>query len=802
MERDAFSRAWRFLSYDLTAKWIAVLAAAATGVLYVALLVVLGLFADLAVNRGRIFAYREMPTFEQERFMRLWDHLAEDQRKGLLESVGIAGPVAGEWSRMRFGDLTLAQQGMAWRGHVVSLLAGRVGGTAGAVVLPSYSDLPAEAQKAFSGQWQALPQKEALLGKVGLTEDQAAADPNQLPSMAAREQLWNAYLHQRVAESHGSEAADFFWHDRQLLEKAGGPASRSADPELIDRGLLGLAVRGYDRAYGRPVAWLARVAPWTWKPRTETQPNAFYFLSGLLVTAILLALARAGLTYLMTTMAARATTEATTRLRRAVYHHTFRLGTLAVLEQGPSEAAGVFTRHLEAVHDALYVWLTVLFREPVKVLLLLAFALVVNFWLALAFLLFALLVLIVGGRIAAYFRRQGRSALRRAAEQLVLIQESLLLMRLVKVYLMELFNQSRVERQLARLARAQMRRYRGEAVYRPVLVFLGMLAGAVLLYVAGLLIVTGALSVATGITLAATLVSLYWPILHLLEQRRYLKRGRASAVELFAFLDRPSDVGQVVGAEFLPPLGKMLELDNVTLREPGTNRLLLDRASLRVQSGQRVAIVGPDEGEKHALVYLLPRFLDPTSGEIRIDNKNLRWVTLDSLRAQMALVLQHNLVFNDTVANNIGCGDTTFTLPRIIEAAKVAHAHQFIQKLPRGYETPIGELGHTLTIGEQFRIALARALLREPAVFIVEEPFNPLDDDTKALVDDTFARVLPGRTAIFLPHRLSTIRGCDRIFLLNKGRVEASGTHRELLSGNELYRHLHYIAFSELAEAV
>ena len=195
----------------------------------------------------------------------------------------------------------------------------------------------------------------------------------------------------------------------------------------------------------------------------------------------------------------------------------------------------------------------------------------------------------------------------------------------------------------------------------------------------------------------------------------------------------------------------------------------------------------------------IPRLLDPTAGEIRIDNHNLRWVTLDSLRAQIAVVLQHNLVFNDTIANNIGCGDPSYPLPKIIEAAKVAHAHQFIQNLKQGYETVVGEMGHALTASEKFRIALARAILRDPALLIIEEPTTPLDDATKDLLDDTFARVLPGRTAIFLPHRLSTIRHCDRVFLLYHGKIEAAGEHRELLAGNDLYRHLQYLEFNEFA---
>jgi ATP-binding cassette subfamily B protein len=156
-------------------------------------------------------------------------------------------------------------------------------------------------------------------------------------------------------------------------------------------------------------------------------------------------------------------------------------------------------------------------------------------------------------------------------------------------------------------------------------------------------------------------------------------------------------------------------------------------------------------------------------------------------------------VFNDTVANNIGCGDKSYTLPQIIEAAKVAHAHQFIQKLAHGYETAIGDMGQALRIGEQFRIALARAILRDPAVLIVEEPVEALDDDTKSLLDDTFARILPGRTTIFLPHRLSTIRSCDQVFLLYQGKIEAAGDHRELLAQSELYRHLQYLEFNEFA---
>jgi ATP-binding cassette subfamily B protein len=574
------------------------------------------------------------------------------------------------------------------------------------------------------------------------------------------------------------------------------------DYDETDRGVLSLLLR-YDanNEWLTPVvAAVARWNPWMWNASSDPASRIKTYLIGLLLAAFLLTILATGLNVLMSDMAARATTEAATRLRRGVYHHTFRLGTLAFRALGPSEAVTVFTRHVEAVHDALFARLTVYFREPIKFGLLLLFAFVVDFPLTLAFLIFALLIGFIGGQISSYFRRAGKLATNRAGERLTVMRESLMLMRLVKCYLMEGFNQARVERQLSQYARIQLVRLRGEALSQPILLFLGMLCALNLLFVAGVIVLNGYMGVARMVALTTALISLYRPLQLWVGARRLLRRGEDSARQVFRFLDRKSEVGQVVGAEFLPPLAKRIEFDKVTLAEPGGQRMLLEDVSLTIPAGQRVGLIGADDLEKHALVYLIARLLDPSAGEIRIDKHNLRWVTLDSLRIQLATVLQHNLVFHDTVANNIGCGDSAYTLPRIIEAAKVAHAHHFIQNLPQGYETPIGELGHSLTVDQQFRIALARAILRDSALLIIEEPTVTLDEDVKNLLDATDTRMLQGRTAIFLPHRISTIRSCDQLFLLHKGHVVAAGVHKELLTENPLYRHLHYLEFNEMVE--
>lgn len=811
-ERKAFARAWGYLGYNPAAKWSAMIAAVLAGVLYVALLAVLWLFADLIVSHGRIPHYDELTPTDQARFAQKW----RDGDRGwlALKDLGLEVPRYEKLTAEGIAELPPLEQEFLWRTWLYQLMRDEhIGGTAAGYVLPTFAELPDDVRQLVRQRWNRHqdpgtdPRRE-LLESLKFPHVQEMMDASlSVLTPSEQEGIWHGTLYLMFNERAQAELPDPTNRElrdqmEQRLQLDAASADRKAplhDRTLDNRGILTLFVRTHvhNRVSGPVIAWLARWNSWwMWRHGNNT------YLSGLLIVAVLLALLRAVASYVNQDMAARAAIEASTRLRRAVYHHTFRLGTLAFKALGPSEAVSIFTRHIEAVHDALYSWLTVVFREPVKFGLLLAFALVVNFWLALAFLLFAILVWLIGGQVAAYFRRQGRIAASQSAERLTLIRESLMLMRLVKVYLMELFNQSRVERQLARYAASQRLRYRGEAIYKPLLILLATLAALVLLYVGGLIVLHGQLGVASAITLAAALVSLYWPVESYLVHRRIMRRGREASGQLFQFLDRPGDVGQVVGAEFLPPMARRLEFDNVSLREPGSGRMLLHNVTLTIPSGRRVGIIGPEDLEKHALVYLIPRFLDPTSGEIRIDEHNLRWVTLDSLRVQIAMVMQHNLVFHDTVANNIGCGDSGYTLPQIIEAAKTAHAHHFIQKLPDGYETPIGELGHSLTLGEQFRIALARAILRDPAILIIEEPETPLDDNTKGLLDDTFTRLLPGRTCIFLPHRISTIRACDQIFLIHKGRIEAVGEHRELLAQNPLYRHLHYIEFNEMAEQV
>lgn len=678
--------------------------------------------------------------------------------------------------------------------------------------VPSYSRLTAAKKQEFAVEWANRSEEERgeAVRRLGLPDpDKPEVKERLLPDareVAAAQKLhrdltspewewrWRAGVYLALRDRVNPDAADAFLPEAAAKELA----SSETRPQF---GILSLVVRERNRWTGYLAGWFASWNGWTWRPGPDRNANPGY-LAGLFILAFMIALVRGVLLNAVAYFAAAATLETMNRLRRAIYFHTYRLGSLAVRTSGPAEASGLVTRQVEAVGGAVETTLTGPYHHLPKLFLLLGLILLVNFWLAVSFLLLALLVWVIGGQVTAYLRREARIGSKQAETALAVLRESMGLLRLVKCYQMERFNQNRVERQLAESGRANWRRLRGDALARPMLIAVALLAGVSLLYLAARSVLAEESTVAGLAVMAVSLVSLVLPLAGWFEYRLRLRRGREAASAIYEFLDRKGEAAEAADAEFLPTLTSRIEFRQVSLKEAGTGRNLLDNVSFAIPAGSRVAIVGPNPTEKHALVYLIPRFLDPTTGEIRIEDKNIRWVTHESLRAQVAVVMQDDLVFSDTVANNIGCGDPGYNLPQVIEAAKLAHAHQFIERLPYGYETVIGDLGYVLTPGERFRIALARALLRDPSILIIEEPTGPMDEDTLALLDDTLERVSQGRTIIFLANRLSTLRSVNRVFLLKDGHLQASGSHRDLWQNNDLYRRLQILADAAIETAV
>ena len=290
-------------------------------------------------------------------------------------------------------------------------------------------------------------------------------------------------------------------------------------------------------------------------------------------------------------------------------------------------------------------------------------------------------------------------------------------------------------------------------------------------------------------------------LLRALDRRGELKRiaeqaGRA-AERIHEYLDRVPQVSQAVGARFLQPLADEIRFESVTWHsDDGTQAPSLKGLDLVIPAGETTALLSVDPREARAVAWLLARFIDPHGGRVVIDGQDIATGTLESLRAEVLVVAGDGDCFSGSVLDNICCGRPEGGLSRATDAAKEVHAHHFISKLPNGYETKLGSDGVRLDTGQAYRIGLARALARNPALLVIEEPATPMDADTKSLLDDTYDRITTGRTVLFLPNRLSTVRRADRVVLVHDGQVAETGRHEDLVRTNELYRHWEYTRFN------
>jgi ABC-type multidrug transport system fused ATPase/permease subunit len=496
---------------------------------------------------------------------------------------------------------------------------------------------------------------------------------------------------------------------------------------------------------------------------------------------------------------ARAATEVATSLRRQIHRQMYRLGQSSLPTEGIGPVVNLWTREVNDIRDGLFADLDVTPRVEVLAAGLLILAVLVSPILTVFLASLGLLVWLTSRKMERDSRLATEGALRDASVQLCLLHEDLGLLRTVRVYSVEEYDRKRFDEHLERYQQADTRRLTNLGHLNPSTT---LLYGAALAIALGLLgynvVVEQRISIATMLILLVSLAGLAYPITEWLRLHRAIRQGNRSAHGIFEFLERKPELHQTVGAYFLNPLKEQITLENVTL-ESRSGRGLLEGVSVEIPAGSRTALMGMNDDAKLALACLIPRLIDPKSGRVLIDGRDLREATLDSVRAQVGTVLQADLIFTDSVLVNIGLGEPMNTLPRVIEAAKVTHAHHFIQDLPHGYDTIIGPLGHYLKPDEQFRIALARAYLHDPSILIVEEPNLPMDSDAKHFIDDTLSRLSFGRTLILIPHRLSSVRSSDYIIVLHNGHVEDAGSPLQLQSESKLYRHLVYAEFNEFA---
>jgi len=483
-------------------------------------------------------------------------------------------------------------------------------------------------------------------------------------------------------------------------------------------------------------------------------------------------------------------------LRNKLYSHFHYLSLSYFNKNKSGELTAVLVNDIDNMRNSLSIMFQKLFVEPINIIILMSLLFIVSTKLA----LIALLIIPVSGviifGISHSIRRRSSRSQAQLAGMTSMIAETIGSMRIVKAFATKGFEINRFAKETQKYYKLMLRRDRLRFVSSPVSETFGATIAALLLWVGARdVLVIESISSEDFLRFILLLFSLFQPLKNLTNVVNELQNGLASADRVFRIMDIKSDIQDVNNAVEVDDLKNTLSFDNVSFSYGDEKDKVLNNINFQINKGEILALVGPSGAGKSTLIDLIPRFYDTLSGSIKIDGKDIKELKINSLRSLMGIVTQETLLFDDSVKANIAYGVENISDDKIKDAAIAANAHEFIKELPDGYNTIIGERGVSLSGGQKQRIAIARAIVKNPPILILDEATSSLDSESEKHVQSAIENLMSERTVFVIAHRLSTVHNANKILVLENGQIVQEGKHDELVNIEGLYKQLHKMQF-------